>query len=267
MAKIIALANHKGGVSKTFLSVTIADALAREGYDVLVVDLDPQGNATALVFSDEEVPSTPIEKVLTGEAGVAEAIVTTTLIPSVHLLGATLKLANVEPELQLSRFASTRMLADRLRPVADAYDVIVLDCPPSLGFLTANALAAADLVVVPVQSGHKLSLVGSDDMYSFIRQAREVNPKLEFGGAVLTKHDGRKKVCQIVGGAVMERYGKVYESKIPGSTDVQKAELLCKTILQYDRDHTVSQKVVELTREIMAQLGMEPKSNAVEVTQ
>lgn len=260
MAKILALANHKGGVCKTFLSVNMADAFAREGLEVLLVDLDPQGHATALAYSFEAVPSTPIERVLTGEAGMAEAIVTQNRIPGVHLLGATLKLSNIEQQLQMRRFGSPRMLADKLKPVGDAYDVIILDCPPSLGLLTANALAAADMVLVPIQSGAKLSLVGSDDMYSFIEEGREVNPRLRFGGAVLTKHDGRKKVCQIIAGSVAARYTDVFESTIPESTDVEKAVLLGQTILQFDCDHTVSRKVVSLTREVMAKLGLQSKS-------
>jgi chromosome partitioning protein len=258
MAKIVAIVNHKGGVNKTFVATAGADALAREGLDVLLVDFDPQFNATALVYSFEEPPAVPIERVLSGQASIAEAIITNTSIPGVHLLGSTLKLANLERELMFSNpFNATRLLADKLALVADAYDVILIDCPPSLGTLTANALAAADMVVVPVESGAKLSLIGADDIIAFIAKARAANPKLAFGGAILTKHDGRKQVCKIVANQVRASFDSVFETALPESTDVKKGQLVGKTILQVDHDHTVSRVTVRLMRELMAKLGLQ----------
>ena len=259
MAKIITLANHKGGVCKTTLSVSIADALSREGLDVLVIDLDPQSNATRLLYSFEETPSVTIEKVMDGSASVAEAIVNDSRVDDVHLIGSSLKLASLERQLQQTPFASTSLLKSKLAAVDDAYDVILIDTPPSLNFLTANALAASDLVLVPIESGSKLSLVGTDDMIEFIRQARTVNPKLVFGGAILTKHDARKKMCKITAGAVRDYYEAVLDSTFPTSTDIHKAQAQGLTILQYDRDHTASKEVVGMAREIMAKLGLQTK--------
>lgn len=259
MAKIAAFANHKGGVCKTTLLVNSADTLAREGLDVLVVDLDPQANLTSLVYSFDEAPSTPIERVLDGSASLAEAIITTTRIDGVHLVGATLKLSKLERNLQQTPFSSTQLVADMLGAVADVYDVILLDCPPSLGFLPANALAAADMVVVPIESGSKLSLVGTDDMLAFIGQARRANPRLVLGGAILTKHDARTKVCKIMAGAVRGYYAEVFEATMPDSTEVKKAQLLGKTVIQHDRDHTAARAALEIGRELMGKLGLQRK--------
>lgn len=266
MAQIVAIVNHKGGVRKTFIATNGADALAREGLDVLVVDLDPQGNATSILHSSDEPPATPLERVLAGQASIAEAIVTTTRVPRVHLIGSTLKLAVLADQIQFSNpFDASRQVADKLALVADAYDVILLDCPPSLGTMTANALACADMVVVPIESGAKLSLIGADDILSFIRKARKANPSLKFGGAILTKHDGRKQVCRIIANEVKATFEAVFEATLPESTDVQKAILLNKTILQLDCDHTVSRATVKLMRELMDKLGIKGRADA-EVT-
>jgi chromosome partitioning protein len=262
MAKVVAIVNHKGGVSKTFIATNGADALAREGLNVLVVDLDPQGNATVLLHNSDDPPVTPLERVLAGQASIAEAVITTTRVPGVHLIGSTLKLSTLADQLQFSNpFNATRQLAEKLALVADAYDVILLDCPPSLGTMTANALACADMVVVPIESGAKLSLIGSDDILAFIRAARAANPKLAFGGAILTKHDGRKQVCRIVAGAVRASFDSVFEATLPESTDVKKGVLLNKTILQMDCDHTVSRSTVKLMRELIAKLGIASRAH------
>lgn len=262
MAKIITLANHKGGVCKTTLSVCIADALAREGLDVLLVDLDPQSNATRLVYSFDETPSVTIEKVMDGSASIAEAIVDNSRIDGVHLIGSTLKLASLERQLQQTPFSSTTLLQAKLSVVDDAYDVIIIDTPPSLNFLTANALAASDMVLVPIESGSKLSLLGTDDMLEFIRQARTANPRLMFGGAILTKHDARKKMCKITAGAVRDYYESVLQASLPTSTDIHKAQAQGQTILQYDRDHTATREIVAMAREIAGKLGLPTKREA-----
>jgi chromosome partitioning protein len=262
MAKIIAVVTHKGGVGKTFTSVNLSDALAREGQNVLLCDLDPQANATKLVYSFEQSPPAPIERVLSSEATIAEGIITSTNVRGVHLLGSTIKLANLERTIQNNPFTSTRLLSQKLKSVEDVYDIIILDCPPSLGGLTANALAAADMAIVPVESGSKLSLTGSDDTLAFISEARNINPRLTLGGALLTMHDGRKTVCRIIANGVRASYDEVFETTIPASTDVQKGQILNKTILQFDKDHTVTRAVVDLAREVMAKIGVQAKEVA-----
>ena len=259
MAKIMAFANHKGGVCKTTIATNIADALAREGLDVLLCDLDPQANATRLVYSFDEAPAVTMERVLDGSASIAESIVDNSRIDNVHLIGATLKLAGLERQLQHTPFSSTSLLANKLDALSDAYDVIILDTPPSLGFLSANALAASDLVFVPIESGSKLSLLGTDDMLEFVTAARSANPKLKFGGAILTKHDARKKMCKITAKAVRGYYEEVLETTMPPAEDLRKAQAAGQTMLQYNRDHTASRELVSMAREIMTVAGLERK--------
>lgn len=255
--KTIAVATHKGGVGKTTTSLTLSDALARVGLSVLLVDFDPQFNATRVAHSYEFQPPVPVERVLSGEATMAQAILTECRIEGVHFLGSTLKLVNVERTLQLNPFTSTRLLSDKLKQVADLYDVVIIDCPPSLGSLTANALAAADLVIVPVDSGSRLSLAGSDDMIDFIEQAKQVNPRPLRYGALLNMYDGRTTVCRLIAGSTHQYFGdNIFSTQIPASTAVQQAEVLGKTILKANVQHQVSRAMVDLSREVMDMLGL-----------
>ncbi len=260
---IISFSNHKGGVCKTTLTCNVADALAREGLDVLVVDLDPQANATALLYSCDEAPGVPLEKVLEGTASIAQAVIEQTNVPGVHLIGCTLKLSNLEKQLLTTPWATTALLSQKLAPVAKVYDVIILDTPPALSFLTANAMAAADFVFAPLASGSKLSLIGADDLVAFIAHAKLANPRLKFGGAVLARHDSRKKVCRLVQEAAAEYFERVLESTMPAATDVEKGQIVSKTVLQLERDSNVSRAIVSIAREIIGITGLEPKEKGV----
>jgi chromosome partitioning protein len=261
--KTIAVATHKGGVGKTSASLNLCDAIARAGLSVLLIDFDPQFNATRIAYSYDFAPPVPVERVLSGEAPMAEAIITETRIDGVHLLGSTLKLSNIERTLQLNPFTSTRLLSDKLKQVAELYDVVVIDCPPSLGSLTANALVAADLVLVPIDTGSRLSLSGSDDMIDFIEQAKSVNPRPLRYGAVLNMYDGRTTVCRLIAGSAHQYFDHIFKTQIPNSTAVQQAEALGKTILKSNVQHQVSRNVVELAREVMAVLGLAGRAEEV----
>lgn len=250
MAKFIVFANHKGGVAKTTISVNVADALAREGYTVLFIDLDPQGNATQLIYGFDDVPAVTIEQVLSGKESIASAIVENTRIPGVSLIGSTLKLARLERDLQTTPFSSTSLLLQKLQSVRDIFDVIILDTPPALSFLTANALAAADVVFVPVESGSKLALVGTDDMLEFVAQAKTVNQRLMLGGAILTKHDGRKKLCKITQAVIGDYFDTVFKNVLPSSADIGKSQAANQTVLQYDRESNCAREIVEIARQI-----------------
>ncbi|WP_175787591.1 ParA family protein [Burkholderia anthina] len=259
MAKVVAFANHKGGVSKTTVSTSVADALSRDGYEVLVVDVDPQANATKLLYSFDDAPSGTIEQVLEGKISVAQSITTDTHVHGVDLIGATLMLGGVQKRMQTTPFASTAALKKVLDTVSDAYDVIIVDTPPALDFMTANALYAADMVFVPVESGSKLSLLGTDDMLKFISDAQGVNPRLQFGAAILTKHDARKKLCKITSEAVKGYYGRVLAASLPVAEDIRKAQALGQTVIQYDRNLNASSQVISMAREIAELAGFEKR--------
>lgn len=262
MAKTIAFANHKGGVRKTTLAVCTADALTRDGYKVLLVDLDPQMHATTLAYSYNSVPGNTVEKVLDGTITVGEAIVESPTIPGVHLLGSTLDLTNLENQLRQTPFSSTLLVRDMLARVESIYDVIILDTAPALNFLTANALAAADAVFVPIESGSSLSMIGMNDLLRFIKEAKRVNPKLEFGGAILTMHDARKTLCQLTASSIEQAFGKVLASSLPVSEAMRQAQALGKTILATDRESTAARKIVEIAREIASVVGLRSSKEA-----
>jgi len=127
---------------------------------------------------------------------------------------------------------------------------IILDTQQGLSFLTANALAAADSVFVPVESGSKLALVGTDDMIEFVNQARTVNSRLQLGGAILTKHDGRKKLCKITQAVIGDYFETVLSNVLPQSADIGKSQAAGQTVLQYDRECNCSREIVEIARQI-----------------
>lgn len=262
MAKVIAFANHKGGVAKTTITHGVADALARDGYEVLVVDMDPQANITKLLYSFDDAPSGTIESVLEGRVSIAQAITPDTHVSGVDLVGSTLLLDGIQKKMQSSPFASTAALKKALDLVGDSYDAVLIDTRPALDFLTANALYAADSVFVPVESGSKLALLGTDDMLRFIAEARAVNPRLEFGAAILTRHDNRKKMCKITGEAVKGYYGRVLDAYLPVAEDIRKAQALGQTVVQYDRDLSASNQVVAMAREIAVISGLEKRVRA-----
>jgi len=254
--KVMTLANHKGGVRKTTLAVTTADAFARDGYRVLLVDLDPQAHATVLAYSLDEAPATPIEKVMSGEKTLGEAIIQHSAIDGVHVLGSTLRLGNLERELMQKPFSSITLVRDMLKLVSSIYDIVIIDTAPSLSFLTANALAASDFVFVPIESGSKLSVIGTEDMRDFIRQAQRVNPGLKFGGAILTMHDARKTLCQITATSVNQIYETVLKETLPPAEAMRQAQSIGKTILQFKREDAASRKMVALAREMADIIGL-----------
>lgn len=258
MSIVISFANLKGKVGKTTIALSMADAFFREKLSVLVVDTDPQAKVTSLLFGDD-VPPAPIEGLLDGRTPIVESVIQNTSIPGVHLIGATLKLMSLERRWR-QIFTDPFLLRNALKPAHEVYDVIIVDTPPSLGFLTANALAASDFVFVPVASDSKLSLSGADDMRSFLREARDANPALTVGGAILTKHDARRMISKLVAGTAKEFFGNALAASIPPTDDLRKAQANGQTILQYDIDHAVSASFKLLAREVMAVTSLSAKT-------
>ena len=233
MPRIIAIANRKGGVGKTTTTVNVATAMAAAGKKVLVVDLDPQGNATTSMGINKSGRMASSYEVLLGEKRISEAVVWTE-IPNFSLVPSSPDLAGAEVELveiENREFA----LKKALFKDAVNYDYILIDCPPSLSLVTINALVAADAVIVPLQCEF-LALEGITDLIRNINQIKKkFNPKLELQGVVLTMYDKRNNLTQMVEDDVRNFFGKkVYQTVIPRNVRISEAPSHGKPVLIYD---------------------------------
>ena len=254
--KVIVVANQKGGVGKTTTAVNLAACLAATGKRVLLFDLDPQANATSGV-GVEKLEGASAYRPLFGEGALAEKIKDTAferlaLIPSeVDLCGADVELARAENHLS--------RLAVALQPVRESgrFDLILIDCPPSLGILTLNAFAAADGVLVPLQCEY-YALEGISMMNRVLTQLREagVNPHLEIFGVVMTMFDGRTKLSHEVVGEVRNLLGdRVFETVIPRSTKLAEAPSFGKPIIHYDKYSASAAAYAVFAQEVIDRLN------------
>lgn len=233
MARIVAVANQKGGVGKTTTAINLAASVASRGFRVLLVDFDPQGNASSGVGFPKERIQHSIYDALLAEVTLAD-VIQQTEIPTLWIVPATTDLVGAEIEL-ISVDRRERFLADALQTVADRYDYIVIDCPPSLGMLTLNALVAADGVVVPMQAEY-FALEGLSALTATIDKVRAAyNPKLAILGVVFTMYDGRLSVANQVRDEVVTHFGKaVFETTIPRNVRLSEAPSHGKPALLYD---------------------------------
>src|SRR5437660_4961449 len=250
--KIIAVANQKGGVGKTTTAVNLGSALAELGQRILLVDLDPQANATSS-FGLQGVDETSLYEALLGEASITEKILPTRrerlfIVPAdIDLAGAEVEIARMPNHL--TRLAETLMplLAD------DTFDFVFIDCPPSLGILMSNALAAADELLTPIQCEY-FALEGLVKIVRLIEQVRDsgANKRLEIGGIVMTMFDGRTNLSGQVVAEVREHFGeRVYETVIPRSVRLSEAPSFGKSILEYASSGPAAQAYRALGREFI----------------
>ncbi len=222
MTRIVAVANQKGGVGKTTTAINLAASVASRGYRVLLVDFDPQGNASSGVGYTKDRITKTVYDAIAGDATMAE-VIQPTEIPTLFVVPANTDLVGAEIEL-ISADRRERFLADALAPVVENFDYIVIDCPPSLGLLTLNALVAAQGVVVPMQAEY-FALEGLSALTSTIEKVRAAyNPKLTIDGVVFTMFDGRLSVANQVRDEVVKYFKeKVFGTTIPRNVRLSEA--------------------------------------------
>jgi chromosome partitioning protein len=250
MATVYAIANQKGGVGKTTTAVNLAACVAEAGYDTLLVDIDPQCNATIALGIGKD-SSRSIYDVLIGDVALEDVVITTP-IGNLMVAPSTPDLAGATVELPRMPGSETR-LREALAQARDSYPFILLDCPPSLGPLTVNALVAADRVIVPVQAEYFAleGLAGLLDTLSLIQ--RELNPRLTVAGMLLTMYDGRTRLAQDVAREIREHFPElVFDTVIPRNVRVGEAPSFGKAVIHHDPHCAGADAYFELAKEVAA---------------
>jgi chromosome partitioning protein len=252
----ISLANQKGGVGKTTTAINLGTALAAIGERVLIVDLDPQGNASTGLGIDRRDRRASTYDVLTGEVSLREAVVPTA-VPRLHIAPSTMDLSGLELELGHTRDRAFRLrnaieaLNANVSPEAD-FTYVLIDCPPSLNLLTVNAMAASDAILVPLQCEF-FALEGLSQLLQTVEQVRStLNPELSIHGIVLTMYDSRNNLSNQVVADVRQFMGKkVYETMIPRNVRISEAPSYGKPVLVYDLKCAGSEAYLRLATEVI----------------
>jgi chromosome partitioning protein len=248
VGKIIAVLNQKGGVGKTTTAISIAAYLAKSGKSVLLIDFDPQGNATSGLGIEKNTLSTTIYDVLIGKTGIDKAILESNL-PNFNLVPASAELAAAEIEL-VPKPDRELQLAAKLKALD--YDFIIIDCPPALGLLTINALSAADWLLIPVQAEY-YALEGLSQLLNVMQRVKQsLNTKLELLGVVATMYDSRTSLSEQVYGELEKYFGdKVFKTIIPRNVRLAEAPSFGKPISEHDKWSKGARAYKQLTKEIL----------------
>ena len=250
MGKIIAVANQKGGVGKTTSTVNLAACVGVSGKKVLLIDIDPQGNATSGVGVNKRNVKASSYELLIGEAKAEDAIVKTAfknldIIPSnIQLAGAEIELVEFENRIFVLKKAIVAL--------KEVYDFIFIDCPPSLGLITLNALSACDTLFIPIQCEY-YALEGLSQLMSTVRQVKKrYNPNIDIEGVLLTMYDGRLNLTAQVLAEVKKYYGeRVFKTTIPRNVRLSEAPSHGQPVYYYDRSSSGTRAYLELAEEFL----------------
>lgn len=254
MGYVIALANQKGGVGKTTTSVNLGACLADAGKKALLIDLDPQGNATSGLGIDKKDIDESVYDVLINDVDLKKVILHSSH-QGLDIVPTTIALSGAEVELTNLMARETR-LKDAFGDVKDEYDYILIDCPPSLGLLTINAFTACDSILIPVQSEY-YALEGLSQLLNTIKLVRKhFNSALKIEGVLLTMYDKRTNLGQQVNAEVKKYFGdQVYETIIPRNVRLSEAPSHGQAIVDYDKRSTGAKVYQQLAKEVLARHG------------
>lgn len=250
MGKIITIINQKGGVGKTTTTVNIGDALAQLGKKVLILDFDPQGNATTGLGVSKQSIDSDVRNILKPGIKISTFVKKTYnenlfVVPANSHLSAVELSSHGEPDKE-------KLLKNKLRPIAKSFDYILIDCPPSLGNLTINALTAANSVLIPVQAEY-YALEGLTMLLNSIRiTQKNYNPKLKIEGILVTMFDSRTVLSNSVYSELKNYFNKkVYQIKIPRSVRLAEAPSFAKSLVELDSKHAASIAYIDIAKEII----------------
>jgi chromosome partitioning protein len=250
LAKVIAIANQKGGVGKTTTAVNLSACLAYKGKSVVVIDVDPQGNTTSGLGIDKQNIRKSIYEVIINDESVEDALMPT-MIENLYICPSNIQLVGAEVEL-VSVISRETRLKVALQDIRDKYDFIIIDCPPSLGLLTLNALTAADTILVPIQCEY-YALEGLSQLMNTIKLVqRHLNPALDVEGVVLTMFDARTNLSiQVVEDVKKYFRNKVYRTIIPRNVRLSEAPSFGLPIILYDPKSKGAECYLDLAQEVI----------------
>lgn len=256
MSKIIAVANQKGGVGKTTTAVNLSSCLAVKGKNVLLIDLDPQGNATSGLGIDKRISRKSTYNAVIQEEDIKNCIIKTQ-IENLDLCPSTIHLAGAEVELA-SAFSRETRLKESIESIANDYDFIMIDCPPSLGLLTINALTASDNILVPIQCEY-YALEGLSQLMNTVRLVqRRLNKDLDVEGVVMTMFDARTNLSITVVDEVKKNFpNKVYRTIIPRNVRLSEAPSFGMPIIKYDPKSKGAESYMDLADEVIENMQSE----------
>lgn len=259
--RIITIANHKGGCGKTATVVHLVAELAQLELSVLVIDLDPQGNASTHIGKKHpsEIEVTIKDLLLGGYTKLVEAIQEDTCIKGVHLISSSLSLTTEEDKIKDNEPRPMEVLGRIIRPLVGVYDVILIDTPPSLRTLTGNALSCATDYIIPVFSGSQYGMYGVLDLQAYIEKIKYINPELNLLGALLIRHDERQLMCRAIKEAAKEQIGKVIPIEISSSNNIDKAAALKVSVREVDPTARIARKFRQLAMWTAKETGLKPE--------